>query len=60
MEHTDEDELAIETVGAREASLVTDTVYVPPTKVEDGGDDWNVKDCMILSTTMDIESDVDR
>ncbi len=60
MEQTDEEDPAMEIVGASDASLVTDTVYVPPTKVDDGGDDWKVKACVILSTTMDIESDVDR
>ena len=59
MEHTDEEEFAIDTIGARDASLVTDTVYVPPTSGEDGGEVWNVNDCTIFSTVMDIESDVD-
>ena len=44
IEQTDEELPAIDTVGAREASLVTDTVYVPPTNGEAGGDDWNVND----------------
>ena len=33
----------MEMAGANDASLVTDTVYVPPTTGEDGGDDWNVR-----------------
>lgn len=40
--HTCEDAFAIDTVGANEASLVTETVYVPPTKFDDGGVDWKV------------------
>jgi hypothetical protein len=39
MEHTAEEDPAIETVGANDASLKTETVYVPPTKFDDGGDD---------------------
>lgn len=60
MEHTDDDEPAIDTVGANDASLVTDTVYVPPTNGDDGGADWKFKVCVILSTEIVIESDVER
>ncbi len=56
IEQTDEDELAIEIVGARDASLVTETVYVPPTNGDDGGVDWNVKPWTIFSTVIEIES----
>jgi hypothetical protein len=42
IEHTDDDPPAIVSVGASDASLTADTVYVPPTVADDGGDVWNV------------------
>jgi hypothetical protein len=59
-EHTDNELFATAMVGARNASLSTDTVYVLPGVAGDGGVERNVKFWAILFTVTVCESTADR
>jgi hypothetical protein len=58
--HTDDEPPAMATVGARNASLSTDTVYELPGLAGEGGAERNVRIWGILFTVTTSESDACR
>ena len=60
IEHTETELFAIAIVGARKASLSTETVYVLPTTGDEGEDDRNIKFCTIFETVIVSVAESDK